>query len=451
MLMSWPLSKFPAISQAKMLLLLLAVITIVSTAPVSKWIDLSYTVDENVMRYPLHRPFNHTPAIYIKDKAFFAKSFDISTAEHVATHIDAPNHLTNTEEEARNSKSIDQIPLDGLIGDAIVVNISAKAAINPDAELTVEDLQEWEKQYGQIPDGAIMLMNSGWGKYWGNKEKFTGTKTENSSLLHYPVRKPLKMRYSFGVDHQHLLMSCYRNQDSIKEASFSSFIAQPRPNCTMKDALFPFLFLVILPNAINTEKRSVFDELDALIRKSPDYPNSDSILERDPQKTENERQDLPLFGYCRDGKTPAEGPKEKGCPRKLCYDRYVSSCEKLMNENEKYYKQICRADYEKYLEECPYTCGFCPLKALAPHITCEIDGKKPKYGCCFDGLPALKPDKSDCQPCRDIYPHSCSQFFASYGGIKCESNSYGIRTFLQTKCAKTCGYCPELEESKNVK
>ncbi|XP_048581250.1 isatin hydrolase-like [Nematostella vectensis] len=175
-----------AISQAKMLLLLLAVITIVSTAPVSKWIDLSYTVDENVMRYPLHRPFNHTPAIYIKDKAFFAKSFDISTAEHVATHIDAPNHLTNTEEEARNFKSIDQIPLDGLIGDAIVVNISAKAAINPDAELTVEDLQEWEKQYGQIPDGAILLMNSGWGKYWGNKEKFTGTKTENSSLLHYP-------------------------------------------------------------------------------------------------------------------------------------------------------------------------------------------------------------------------------------------------------------------------
>ena len=55
------------------------------------------------------------------------------------------------------------------------MDIKDKAKTNADAELQVEDLLAWEKKYGRIPDGAIVMMNSGWGQHWSNRTKYLGT------------------------------------------------------------------------------------------------------------------------------------------------------------------------------------------------------------------------------------------------------------------------------------
>ena len=68
----------------------------------------------------------------------------------------------------------------------VVVDISKKAAANPDATLDAEDLIEWEKQNGRIPDGAVVLMHSGWAKYWNDRNKFLGFAGENNTEMHFP-------------------------------------------------------------------------------------------------------------------------------------------------------------------------------------------------------------------------------------------------------------------------
>ena len=62
--------------------------------------------------------------------------------------------------------------------------------------MTLEDIQKWEKTHGQIPDNAIVLMNSGSSKlykypkqYFGypDEEKF---KTNDVKHLHFPGVHP---------------------------------------------------------------------------------------------------------------------------------------------------------------------------------------------------------------------------------------------------------------------
>jgi len=61
--------------------------------------------------------------------------------------------------------------------------------------VTVEDLLAWESQHGQIPDGAVVVMNSGWGRNWNDTLKYFGlTQDEydnfgqpgSSVLMHHP-------------------------------------------------------------------------------------------------------------------------------------------------------------------------------------------------------------------------------------------------------------------------
>ena len=84
-------------------------------------------------------------------------------------------------------KTLDQVLLDDLIGPAVVVNISEKAAKDPDYQLSVKDLEDWEKANGKMPDGAIVLMFSGWGKFWPDWSKFMRSENITSAKnLHFP-------------------------------------------------------------------------------------------------------------------------------------------------------------------------------------------------------------------------------------------------------------------------
>ena len=82
---------------------------------------------------------------------------------------------------------MDKLKLDDLVGEGIVVNVSAKVEKNPNAELEVSDLEEWEKKHGRIPDNPIVLMYSGRGKFWPDPVRYLGSKTpENASTLNFP-------------------------------------------------------------------------------------------------------------------------------------------------------------------------------------------------------------------------------------------------------------------------
>ncbi len=80
----------------------------------------------------------------------------------------------------------------------MVVDVSAAAASNPDYQITVADLEAWEGEHGAIPAGAILLLNTGWGDRWPDKQRYLGTTLsgpEAVSQLHFPGLHPEAARW----------------------------------------------------------------------------------------------------------------------------------------------------------------------------------------------------------------------------------------------------------------
>ena len=89
----------------------------------------------------------------------------IRLGEHTGTHFDAPVHWITGRDLPDNST--DTIPVAAFVGQACVIDVSAQVAKNPDFLLSSEDVLAWEAEHGRIPDGAWLLLRTGWSKRQG--------------------------------------------------------------------------------------------------------------------------------------------------------------------------------------------------------------------------------------------------------------------------------------------
>ena len=101
-----------------------------------------------------------------------------STPEHHVTHLDAPIH------SAAGQPSVDQLTAADLFGAAVVVDVSAASAADPDYTMTRQDLLDWEEQHGRIPDGAIVLMDTGWSQKWSDYDAYKNQ--DEDGRMHFP-------------------------------------------------------------------------------------------------------------------------------------------------------------------------------------------------------------------------------------------------------------------------
>ena len=156
-----------------------------------RWIDLSYAYSEETLYWPTEDGFQLEELAYGETEAgYFYSSYKISTAEHGGTHLDAPIHFS------RGGMSAEQIPLARLIATAVVVDVAARAT--PDYLIGVGDLEEWERTHGRIPDGAILLLRTGWGQRWPDRPGYLGTERtgpEAVAELHFPGIHPEAARW----------------------------------------------------------------------------------------------------------------------------------------------------------------------------------------------------------------------------------------------------------------
>ena len=154
-----------------------------------KWIDLSYDFSSETIYWPnnpvgfkLDTQFNGKTVggYYYSSNAFFSP-------EHGGTHLDAPVHF------AEGKWSTDEIPLEQLLGEAVVIDVTAKTTNNADYQVTVDDVTTWEKENGAIPDGAIVLFRTGWGKFYPDAANYLGTAEKGEAAtakLHFPSIHP---------------------------------------------------------------------------------------------------------------------------------------------------------------------------------------------------------------------------------------------------------------------
>lgn len=154
-----------------------------------KIIDLSHVYSDETIYWVTAKEFEldtvfkgHT------DKGYYYAANNFSTAEHGGTHIDAPIHF------AENGQSVDEIPLEKLIGKAIKIDVSSKALADPDYLVSIEDFIAWEtNENTKIPTGSIVLLQTGFSNYYPDKIKYLGTDKRGEKAvqeLHFPGLSP---------------------------------------------------------------------------------------------------------------------------------------------------------------------------------------------------------------------------------------------------------------------
>lgn len=103
---------------------------------------------------------------------------NIHTGEHTGTHVDAPGHFTP------GGRLAPELRVDELVTPAVVIDISTRAAGDPDTVVTIDDVRAHEQRHGRIPDDAAVLMNSGWAARIGDPEAYRGA--DAAGTLHFP-------------------------------------------------------------------------------------------------------------------------------------------------------------------------------------------------------------------------------------------------------------------------
>ena len=89
--------------------------------------------------------------------------------EHGGTHIDAPIHF------AKGGKTLDQVPIERLIGAGVRIDVTAQCASDRDYLVTIQDFKQWETVHGRIPNRSIVLLDTGFARYWPSRQQYLGT------------------------------------------------------------------------------------------------------------------------------------------------------------------------------------------------------------------------------------------------------------------------------------
>jgi kynurenine formamidase len=151
-------------------------------------VDLSHPYDARTIFWPTESGFvlekEHDGPT---EKGYYYRSNKFSSPEHGGTHIDAPAHF------AKEGSTVDAIPLDRLIGPAVMVDVSRKCLADRDYRIAIEDLREWEKAHREIPPHSIVLLRTGFAKYWPDRKKYLGTDERGAAAvaeLHFPGLDP---------------------------------------------------------------------------------------------------------------------------------------------------------------------------------------------------------------------------------------------------------------------
>lgn len=148
------------------------------TFPDGEWIDLSYDFSDKTNYWTEADGFKkETVAEGKNDKGYYYSAYKFSAPEHGGTHLDSPIHF------AEGRKTVDEIPISQLVAPAFKIDVSAKAIENRDYQINVEDLTAWENQHGKIPDGSIILFQTGYGKFWNERAKYMGAEGDQK---HFP-------------------------------------------------------------------------------------------------------------------------------------------------------------------------------------------------------------------------------------------------------------------------
>ena len=152
-------------------------------------LDLSYAINDKLVPWPGDEKFFEAKVnATIEKNGYFTRSFWM--LEHYGTHLDAPAHFPP------GKTTVDQIPVKQLFGPAVVIDVRVESNKDADYQLPATRIEDWEKKHGRIPEGAIVLLRTGWASRWPDVERYRNQDAKGK--MHFP---------GFSVEAAKLLIS----------------------------------------------------------------------------------------------------------------------------------------------------------------------------------------------------------------------------------------------------
>ena len=149
----------------------------------AKLVDLTYTFDENTVYWPNAEGFRHRKDSWTQSPGgYWYAAGEFASAEHGGTHLDAPVHFSE------GKLTLDKLPVERLVAPVQVIDVSSKAAQDRDYRVTVEDIALWERAHTNIAENSIVVIRTGWGKFWPDRKQYLGSDVKGDiTHLHFPA------------------------------------------------------------------------------------------------------------------------------------------------------------------------------------------------------------------------------------------------------------------------
>lgn len=154
----------------------------------SRLVDLTHAFGNDTIVWPTEQNVKIV-AQHAEDMpgGYYYASNRLELPEHGGTHIDAPIHFS------KGKQTLDQIPIDRLVGSAVRIDVSEQCVNDRDYRILIQDLERWESRHGRIPAHTVVLLDTGFGRLWPSKHQYLGTElrgAEGVQALHFPGLHP---------------------------------------------------------------------------------------------------------------------------------------------------------------------------------------------------------------------------------------------------------------------
>lgn len=142
----------------------------------ARYIDLTHAFGPGIPHFPA---FPDEDRVTLVDHD--ASRYQVHRYQFVGqwgTHVDPPVHFV------AGGRTLDQLPVAEMLRPLAVLDISARAATDPDAAPTLDDLAAWEARHGRVPEGAFVALRTDWHRRWPDAARMANR--DASGVAHSP-------------------------------------------------------------------------------------------------------------------------------------------------------------------------------------------------------------------------------------------------------------------------
>ncbi len=138
--------------------------------------DLGYPVGPDSPVWPDSEPFVAHVVATLARQGYFART--VCLPEHFSTHLDAPAHFPG------GHQTVEQLDVRHFVVPAVVMDVEAQVRRNPDYRLSAGDVRAWERRYGPVPSGVVVLLRTGWERRGAQPEQYRNR--DARGVMHFP-------------------------------------------------------------------------------------------------------------------------------------------------------------------------------------------------------------------------------------------------------------------------